>query len=133
MKIQVRYYSRSGNTKALAEAIAKGVNTKAIAINDKNSSIQDKVDILFIGGALYAYGLDNKLKEYIANLDANKVSKAIVFSTSWISKHSIDLIKKALKNKGIDVEEDYLYYNNKPNENELKEASDIAKKMIDNI
>ena len=133
MKIQVRYYSRSGNTKALAEAIAKGVNTKAIAINDNNSSIQDKVDILFIGGALYAYGLDNKLKEYIANLDANKVSKAIVFSTSWISKHSIDLIKKALKNKGIDVEEDYLYYNNKPNENELKEASDIAKKMIDNI
>ena len=92
MKIQVRYYSRSGNTKALAEAIAKGVNTKAIAINDKNSSIQDKVDILFIGGALYAYELDNKLKEYIANLDANKVSKAIVFSTSWISKHSINLI-----------------------------------------
>ena len=40
---------------------------------------QDKVDILFIGGALYAYGLDNKLKEYIANLDANKVSKAIFF------------------------------------------------------
>ena len=133
MKIQVRYYSRSGNTKALAEAISKGVNTKAIAINDNNSSIQDKVDILFIGGALYAYGLDNKLKEYIANLDANKVSKAIFFSTSWISKHSIDLIKKALKNKGIDVEENYIYYKNKPNENELKEASDIAKKMIDNI
>lgn len=37
MKIQVRYYSRSGNMKALAEAIAKGVNTKAIAINDNNS------------------------------------------------------------------------------------------------
>lgn len=30
MKIEVRYYSRSGNTKTLAEAIAKGVNSKAI-------------------------------------------------------------------------------------------------------
>ena len=129
MKVQVRYYSRSGNTKALAEAIAKGVNTKAISIDDNNALISDKTDILFIGGALYAYGLDNKIKEYISNLDSNNIGKVIVFSTSWISKHSIDLIKKAIKNKGIDVEEEYIYYKNKPNDNELKEAEEIAKKL----
>ena len=56
MKVQVRYYSRSGNTKILAEAIAKGVNTKAISIDDSNALINDKTDVLFIGGALYAYG-----------------------------------------------------------------------------
>lgn len=130
MKVEVRYYSRSGNTRALAEAIAKGVNAKAISIDDNNAIINDKIDILFIGGALYAYGLDNKLKEYISNLDANNIEKAIVFSTSWISKHSIDLIKKALKNKRIDVIDDYIYYKNKPNDNELKEAEVIAKNMI---
>ena len=79
MKVQVRYYSRSGNTKALAEAIAKGVNTKAISIDDNNALISDKTDILFIGGALYAYGLDNKIKEYISNLDSRNIKKAVVF------------------------------------------------------
>ena len=131
MKAQVRYYSRSGNTKILAEAIAKGVNTKAISIDDSNALINDKTDVLFIGGALYAYGLDNKIKEYISNLDSRNIKKAVVFSTSWISKHSIDLIKKALKNKGIDVAKNYIYYKNKPSEIELKEAEEIAKKLIE--
>ena len=54
----------------------------------------------------------------------------IVFSTSWISKHSIDLIKKALKEKGIKVEEQYFYAKSTPNENELKEAEEFAKKFI---
>ena len=131
MKAQVRYYSRSGNTQILAEAIAKGVNTKAISIDDSDALINDKTDVLFIGGALYAYGLDNKIKEYISNLDSRNIKKAVVFSTSWISKHSIDLIKKALKNKGIDVAKNYIYYKNKPSEIELKEAEEIAKKLIE--
>ena len=38
--------------------------------------------------------------------------------------------KKTLKNKGIDVIDDYIYYKNKPNDNELKEAEVIAKNMI---
>lgn len=36
MKIEVRYYSRSGNTKALGEAIGKGVGVNAISIDDEN-------------------------------------------------------------------------------------------------
>ena len=103
MKIQVRYYSRSGNTKALAEAIARGANVKAISIDDDNAPINEKTDILFIGGALYAYGLDNKIKKYISELDSNNIKRAIVFSTSWISKHSIDLLKKELAKKKIYV------------------------------
>ena len=132
MEVKVRYYSRSGNTKALAEAIAKAINTKALSIDDNDALINDKTDILFLGGALYAYGLDNKLKKYIANLNSNNINKAIVFSTSWISKHSINLIKKSLKNKGINVIEEYIYYKNKPSNNELKEAEKIAKELINN-
>lgn len=130
MKVEVRYCSRSGNTKALAEAIAKGVNSKAISIEDNESQINEKIDILFIGGALYAYGLDKKLKKYINDINEKNINKAIVFSTSWISKHSIDLIKKSLKEKGIEVEEEYIYYKNMPNEKELKEAEELAKKII---
>jgi len=132
MKVQVRYYSRSGNTKALAEAIAKGVNTKAISIDDNDASIDENIDILFIGGALYAYGLDNKIKEYISSLDASKIKKAVVFSTSWISKHSIDLLKKALNKQGIDVIEDYIYFKSNPNDNELKQAENYSRDLLSN-
>ena len=65
MSVAVRYYSRSGNTKLLAEAIAKGANVKATSVDTPESKIEEKVDILFIGGALYAYGLDKNLKEYL--------------------------------------------------------------------
>ena len=130
MNIQVRYYSRSGNTKILAEAIAKGVNVEAISVDKSEASINEKVNCLFIGGALYAYGLDKKLKSFLAKLNPENIDKAVVFSTSWISKHSIDLIKKALIDKGIKVEEEYFYAKNKPTDVELKEAENFAKKII---
>ena len=130
MKIEVRYFSRGGNTKALAEAIAKGLEVPAISVNEKGSSINQKIDCLFIGGALYAYGLDKNLKSFLANLNPDNIEKAVVFSTSWISKHSIDLIKKALVEKGISVEEEYFYAKNRPTDDELKEAENFAKKFI---
>ncbi len=130
MKVEVRYFSRSGNTKVLAEAIAKSANVSAISVDKKNSEITEDVDVLFIGGALYAYGLDKNLKQYIKTLDSTKIKKAIVFSTSWISKHSIDLIKRALIEKGIYVEEEYFYAKNRPTERELREAEKFAMKFI---
>ena len=131
MKFQVRYYSRSGNTKALANAIAKGLGVKAISIDEKDATINEITDILFIGGALYAYGLDNKLKSYIKELDASKIKKAVVFSTSWISKHSIDLLKTMLSKKGIIVADEYLYFKNMPSDEELKITENTVKSLID--
>ncbi len=125
----VRYYSRSGNTKLVAEKIADAIGEKAVSVDQANAKITEPVDVLFIGGALYAYGIDAKLKRYIAGIDAKKVKKAVVFSTSWISKHSIDLIKKGLSEKGIPVEEEYFYVKNKANEQQLKDAAEFAKKM----
>ena len=130
MSVSVRYYSRSGNTKMLAEAIAKSACVKAISVDSDEAKISEKVDVLFIGGALYAYGLDTKLQEYLSTLNVENVEKAVVFSTSWISKHSVELIKKALKEKGIKVEEEYFYVKNKPTEKQMEEAESFAKKFI---
>jgi len=130
MKTTVRYYSRSGNTKALAEAIADNANVKAISVDQADAAITEPVDVLFIGGALYAYGLDSHLKSYLKTLKKGDAKKAVVFSTSWISKHSVDLIKKGLAEAGIPVAEEFIYAKNKPNEDQLNEAKRIAKKYI---
>ena len=105
MKAAVRYYSRSGHTKAIAEAIAKPLGVPAISIDAQHPALSGPVDVLFIGGALYAYGIDKKLENYIQKLPRRGIKKAVVFSTSWISRHAIDLIKQALSDRGISVEE----------------------------
>ena len=129
MNIAVRYYSRSGNTKLLAETIASEAHVKAISVDSADAEIKEPVDLLFIGGALYAYGLDKHLKEYLKTLKKEYIKKAVVFSTSWLSKHSIDLIKKALSENGIEVEDEFIYAKNKPSLEKLEEAKNVVKKF----
>lgn len=129
MNIAVRYYSRSGNTKLLAETIANEAHVKAVSVDSIDAEIKEPVDLLFIGGALYAYGLDKHLKEYLKTLKKENIKKAVVFSTSWLSKHSIDLIKKALSENGIEIEDEFIYAKNKPSLEKLEEVKNIVKKL----
>ena len=130
MNAAVRYYSRSGNTKAVAEAIAKAAGVSAVSVDKAEAAIAEPVDVLFIGGALYAYGIDSHLKEYLRTLKAGDAKKAVVFSTSWVSKHAVDLVKKGLKEAGIPVEEEFFYVKSKPSEAQLQQAEAFAKKFF---
>lgn len=130
MSAAVRYFSRSGNTKAVAEAIAKAAGTAAVSVDAGGAKLPEPVDVLFVGGALYAYGIDRHLKEYLQTLKRGDAKRAVVFSTSWISKHSIDLIKNGLSEAGIPVEEKAFYVRSRPNERQLREAEAFARKYL---
>ncbi len=84
----------------------------------------------FNGGALYAYGLDSHLKEYLKTLKREDAGKAVIFSTSWISKHSLDLLRKGLEEAGIPVEAETFYVKSKPSEEQLKQAEAFAEKYL---
>lgn len=77
----VRYFSKLGNTKIIAEAIADGAGVKAVSITDE-PELKERVDILFLGGAPYANIMAPELKEYAEKLDASKVGYLILFTTS---------------------------------------------------
>lgn len=130
MNIAVRYYSRSGNTKVIAEAIAEAAGVNAVSVDAADAPIDSKVDILFIGGALYAYGLDGHLKEYLSSITKESVGKVVVFSTSWLSKHALDLIGDAFKEKGIPVEKDTFYVKSKEVQSKVSEAKSFAKRFM---
>ena len=130
MRVAVRDFSRSGNTKAVADAIAQAAGVTAVSVDQKEAPLSAPVDVLFIGGALYAYGIDKKLKEYLGTLKKEDAKKAVVFSTSWVSKHAVDLIKKGLREAGIPVEEESFYVRNKPGEAKLKEAAAFAGRYL---
>lgn len=130
MSTAVRYYSRSGNTKAIAEAIAEAAGVPAVSVDSAEAAITEPVDVLFVGGALYAYGLDSHLKDYLKTLKKEDAGKAVVFSTSWISKHSLDLIRKGLEEAGIPVESETFYVKGSQAQASLEEAKAFAKKFL---
>lgn len=123
----VRYYSRSGNTKLLAEAIADGLGVEATSVDEPDAAITEPVNTLFVGGALYAYGIDRRLRAFLEDIDPLQVTKAVVFSTSWISKHALDLIRKELEEKGITVCGETIYAKGKPDATTLEEARKKAR------
>lgn len=108
MKIKVRYLSKLGHTKAIAEAIAEGANVKAISILDDDMII-DKTDVLFLGGAPYANVMDKKLRQYALSLDNFLVKKVVLFTTSNWSRRTVNSLRKILEDKNILVEKEYFY------------------------
>ena len=52
MKIAVRYYTRSGNTQKLAEAVAAAVGVEALPVSEP---LTEPVDVLFLGCSYYAF------------------------------------------------------------------------------
>ena len=51
MTFAVRYYTKTGNTKRLAEAIAKELGVEALPISEP---VNEAVDYLFLGNSYYA-------------------------------------------------------------------------------
>ena len=135
MKIAVRYFSRGGNTKKIADAIAKAAETTA---KDCSASIEESVDLLFLGGSVYGMGLDDNIKKYIDGLDAGNVKNVALFGTSAIVKSGNQEMSKLLKEKGISVLEENFYcrgaftimHRGHPNEQDLKQAADFTHTVV---
>ena len=104
----VRYYSRLGNTKTIAEAIAEGAGVKAMSVTDE-PELSQRVDVLYLGGAPYANIMAPELKAYAEKLESSKVGKVVLFTTSNWSRRTVLALKKMLKAKNIRVSDEYFY------------------------
>ncbi|WP_423363060.1 flavodoxin domain-containing protein [Mycoplasma sp. P36-A1] len=134
MKYAVRYYSRGGNTQKIAKAIASELQVEA---EDIYQPIKESVDYLFLGEAIYANGIDDKIKEFIKNTDPKLVKKVVIFSTSAIKSSAYPQMKKILENANFKVSEKQFhckgqfsfFHKGRPNQQDLKEAQAFAKQF----
>jgi flavodoxin len=134
MKIAVKYFSRSGNTKKLAETIAQAVGLTATPIS---APVAKPVDLLILGGSVYGFGVDNALKTFIGELTPELVKKVAVFSTSAVVSSAYPYIKKLVEAKGISMASQEYHcrgsfgplHKNRPNEEDLKAAAAFAKNV----
>ena len=78
MKYAVRYYTKTGNTQRLAEAIAAELDIHAYPIS---KPIDEKVDVLFLGNSYYAFTIDPEVRDFVSKLSKDKVGKIVNFES----------------------------------------------------
>ena len=135
-KVAVRYFSKSGNTKRLADEISKAVGCKAEQIP---APVDGNVDILFLGASVHWGGISSEVKDYIKTLDKNRIGKVVVFSTSALAERAFPQIQKNLRDKGIPVESNNFYcrgeftalHKGRPNQDDLKAAKKFAEEIME--
>ncbi len=134
MKIAVRYYTRSGNTKKLAEAVAEAV---AVEAKDVSVPLEDKADVLFLGCSYYAFDVDQAVKDFIVS-NKDNIGKIVCFGTSAMMKSMKKPVSKVAKAVGVEIADEEFHcrgefakvHKGRPNESDLANAAEFAKRYL---
>ena len=136
MKIAVRYYTKTGNTKRLAEAVAKAVGAQALPIT---CPIDEPADILFLGNSYYAFTIDPEVRKFIASLDKSKVGRIVNFGSAAMLNSTYKKVKAEAAKVGIPVDDREFHckgefkgiHKGKPDETDLAAVAAFAKSFLD--
>ena len=134
MKIAIRYYTRGGNTKKLADAISQAIGVEAKTTAEP---LTEDVDILFLGSSVYAYGVDDQVKRFINGISV-RVGKVVGFSTAALIKSTHKQVAKLLAARHITFSEEEfackgsfaVMHKGKPDAEDCSAAAAFAKKII---
>ena len=135
MKIAVRYYTKTGNTKRLAEAVAEAVGAEALPISEP---VTEKTDILFLGNSYYAFSIDPEVRDFIRSLDKEKVGKIVNFGSAAMLNSTWKKVKAEADKAGIPMDEREFHckgefkgiHKGRPNQDDLKAAAEFAEKIV---
>ena len=136
MKIAVRYYTKTGNTKRLAEAIANAVGVEALPLS---APITEHVDILFLGNSYYAFSIDPEVRNFVKGLDKNNVGKIVNFGSAAMLNSTYKKVKAEADKVGIPMDAREFHckgefkgiHKGKPDAVDLKAAEEFAKKVLE--
>ncbi len=135
MKIAVRYYTKTGNTKRLAEAVAQALNVEAQPLS---VPLDGPVDVLFLGNSYYAFSIDPEVRDYIRGLDQYKVGRIVNFGSAAMLNSTLKKVKAEADKVGIPVDERELHckgefkgiHKGKPDAEDLKAAAAFARTVV---
>ena len=134
MRIAIRYYTRSGNTQKLADAISEALNIEAA---DVSVPLSEKTDILFLGCSYYAFDVDEAVKDFIVH-NKDHIGKLVCFGTSAMMKSMKKPVSKIAETVGVTVADEEFHcrgrfgkiHRNRPDADDLKGIAEFAKKVV---
>ena len=132
MTYAVRYYTKTGNTRRLAEAIAKELGVEAHPLE---IPITEKVDLLFLGNSYYAFSIDPEVRRFISVLDKNKVGRIVNFGSAAMLNSTFKKVKAEAEKVGIPMYEKEFHckgefkgiHKGRPNDADIAAAVEFAK------
>ena len=135
MKAAVRYYTKTGNTKRLAEAVAEAVDAEALPLS---APLGEAVDVLFLGNSYYAFNIDPEVRDFIRKLDRSKVGRLVNFGTAAMLNSTYKKVKAEADRAGIPMDEREFHcrgefkgiHKGRPNGEDLAAAADFARSVI---
>ena len=134
MTYAVRYYTQTGNTKRLAEAIAKELGVEALPIS---APITEKVDVLLLGNSYYAFTIAPEVKDFVAGLEKDKVGKIVNFGTAAMMNSTYKKVRSVAATRGIPVLDKEFHCKGefkgmnkgRPNADDIKAAIDFVRNL----
>ena len=137
MKIAVRYYTKTGNTKRLAEAVAAALGVEALPISEP---ITEPADLLLLGNSYYAFSIDPEVRAFIRSLDKGLVGRIANFGTAALLNSTWKKVKAEADRVGIPMEEREFHcrgefkgaHKGRPNQADLEAAAAFARSLTEN-
>lgn len=135
MKIALRYYTKTGNTKKLAQAMAGVLGVEAL---DLSHPLEEEVDLLFLGNSYYAFSIDPEVVKFITSLDKDKVGKIVNFGSAAMLNSTWKKVKKEADKLGIPLDSKEFHckgefkgiHKGRPNEEDIRAAEEFAKTFL---
>ena len=135
MKIAVRYYTKTGNTKRLAEAVAEALGITALPITEP---VTEPVDLLLLGNSYYAFTIDPEVRSFIRSLDKRMVGRIANFGSAALMNSTWKKVKAEADKLGIPMADSEFHcrgefknmHKGHPDSSDLAAAAAWAKSLI---
>ena len=136
MKCAVRYYTKTGNTKRLAEAVAGALGVAALPISEP---VAEPVELLFLGNSDYAFRIDPEVRNFIRRLDRTKVGRIVNFGSAAMLNSTYKKVKAEADKVGVPMDQREFHcrgefkgiHKGRPNAEDLAAAAAFARSFLE--
>ena len=136
MKTAVRYYTKTGNTKRMAQAVAQALGVEALPLS---APVEEPVDLLFLGNSYYAFNIDPEVRDFIRALDPAKVGKIVNFGSAAMLNSTWKKVKAEADKAGVPMETREFHcrgefkgiHKGRPNAQDLAAAAAFARSLAE--
>ncbi|MDD2238858.1 MAG: flavodoxin domain-containing protein [Bacilli bacterium] len=135
MKISIIYYSMTGHSKKMANAISKELNVSSENIKT-NPKLED-VDLLYIISGIYGDKSSPVLIEYVKELTKRNAKKAALITSSGSGTTKPIEVREILENNGIMVLKDeflysggFMFFGGHPNKKDIMNATNFVRETL---
>jgi flavodoxin len=134
MKACVIYFSRTGNTKSMAEAISDSIKAEVFDIASCEPAIIEKFDMLILGTPVEGFRPTKEISAVIERIPKAEGKKAIVFCTyaRWKAR-TLKTMTNQLAKRGYDTILSVSKKGVKPNQTDFSDIVDQIKEAIEKL